>query len=65
MNQNKKKLFVFIPISAFMRGESFLGCVRDGIGGGDGEHGGVGRLDAVVMSSDCNQDKLVSSASTS
>ena len=52
-----------LPNSALSRGDIFFGGCR-GIGGGEGEHGGVGRLDALVISRDCNQDRLVNSAST-
>lgn len=52
------------PISALSSGDIFFGGRRATGGGGDGEHGGVGRLDALVMSSDCSQDRLVNSAST-
>lgn len=53
-----------LPNSALIKGESFfLGCRVTG--GGDGEQGGVGKLEALVMSSDCNHERLVNSASTS
>lgn len=52
-----------LPNSALIRGESFfLGCRVTG--GGDGEQGGVGKLEALVMSSDCSHERLVNSAST-
>ena len=53
-----------LPNSALIKGESFfLGCRVTG--GGDGEQGGVGKLESLVMSSDCNHERLVNSASTS
>lgn len=55
--------FFWLPNSALIRGESFfLGCLITG--GGDGEQGGVGKLEALVISSDCNHERLVNSAST-
>ena len=47
---------IILPSSAFRSGDIFLGCRRatdkGSGGGGDGEQGGVQRLDTLVISSD-------------